>query len=127
MRRGRKDDSRGIDLPDDQNIVEVEEEGYRYPGKSQLDQTGLNTKMKGNITAEYVKRIKKLCRSKLNGGSLFSRTNAWAVGVVRYSAGIVDWADILSVDAGSLPRRNIGSATTRWLYRFTGNFAERMC
>ena len=111
MRRGRKDDSRGIDLPDDQNIVEVEEEGYRYPSKLQLDQTGLNTKMNGKITA--VKQIKKLCRSKLNSGNLFSRTNAWAVGVVRYSAGIVDWADILSVDAGSLPRRNIGSATTR--------------
>ena len=113
MWRGRKDDSRGIDLPDDQNIVEVEEEGYRYPSKLQLDQAGLNTKMKGKITAEYVKQIKKLCRSKLNGGNFFSRTNAWAVGVVRYSAGIVDWADILSVDAGSLPRRNIGSATTR--------------
>ena len=63
--------------------------------------------MKGKITAECVKRIKKLCRSKLNGGNHFSGSNAWAVGVVRYSAGIVDWADILSVDAGSLPRRNI--------------------
>ena len=40
MRRGRNDSS-GIDLPDDQHIVEVEEEGYRYPGILQLDQTGL--------------------------------------------------------------------------------------
>lgn len=49
MSRGRKVDSSGIDLPDDQHIGEVEEEGYRYLGILQLDQT-LNTKMKGKIT-----------------------------------------------------------------------------
>ena len=41
--------------------------------------------MKGKITSEYVRRVKKLCRSK------FKWHHAWAVGVVRYSAGIVDW------------------------------------
>ena len=30
-------------------------------------------------------------RSKFNGGNLVNGINAWAVGVVRYSAGIVDW------------------------------------
>ena len=47
--------------------------------------------MKGKITSEYVRRVKKLCRSKFNGGNLVSGINAWAVGVVRYGAGIVDW------------------------------------
>ena len=63
-----------------------------------LDQT-LNTKMKGKITAEYVRRVKKLCRSKLNGGNFIS-INAWAVGVVRWSAGIVDWTveELVSMD-----------------------------
>lgn len=50
MRKGRKDDNSGIDFSDDQHIGEVEEEGYRYIGILQLDQT-LNTKMKGKITA----------------------------------------------------------------------------
>ena len=90
MKRGRQIGSSGIDLPDDQHISEVEEEGYKYLGILQFDQT-LNTKMKDKITSEYVRRVKKLFRSKLNGGNMISNINAWAVGVVRYSAGIVDW------------------------------------
>ena len=45
MRRGRKIGSSGIDLPGDQHIREIEEEGYRYLGILQLDKI-LNTKMK---------------------------------------------------------------------------------
>ena len=33
---------------------------------------------------------------------------------------------ILSVDAGSLSRRNTGGATTRWDYKFTASYAESM-
>ena len=89
IRRGRQVGSSGIDLPDDQHIGEIEEEGYKYLGILQLDQT-LNTKMKGKITSEYIRKVKKLCRSKLNGGNLIYGINTWAVGVVRYSAVIVD-------------------------------------
>ena len=88
MRRGRLVGSSGIDLPDDQHIRKVEEEGYKYLGILQLDVT-LNTKMKDKITSEYVRRVKKLCRSKLNGGNIISGINAWVVSVLRYGAGIV--------------------------------------
>ena len=56
--------------------------------------------MKGKITSEYVRRVKKLCRSKLNGGNLISGINTWAVSVLRYSAGIVDWTveELVSMD-----------------------------
>ncbi|XP_068708265.1 uncharacterized protein [Montipora foliosa] len=90
MRRRRQVSSSGIELPDDQHIGEIEEDGYKYLGILQLDQT-LNTKMKGKITWKYIRRVKKLCRSKLSGGNLIDGINTWAVGVVRYSAGIVDW------------------------------------
>ena len=65
----------------------------------QLDKI-LNTEMKGKITSEYVRRAKKLCRSKLNGGNLISGINTWAVSVLRYSAGIVDWTveELVSMD-----------------------------
>ena len=79
--KGRQDGSNGIELPDDQHIGEIEEEGYKYLGILKLDQT-LNTKMKVKITSEYIRRVKKLCIDGIN---------TWAVGVVRYSAGIVDW------------------------------------
>ena len=90
IRRGRQVDSSGIDLPDDQHIGEIGEEGYQYLGILKLDQN-LNTKMKEKITSEYIRRVKKLCRSKLNGGNLIGGINTWAVGIVRYSAGVVDW------------------------------------
>ena len=99
IRRGRQVDSSGIDLPDDQHIGETREEGYKYLGILQLDQN-LNTKMKVKITSEYIRRVKKLCRSKLNGGNLIGGINTWAVGSVRYSAGVVDWtmAEMTSMD-----------------------------
>ena len=99
MRRGRQVGSSGIDLPDNQHIKEVEEDVYKYLGIMQLDKI-LNTKMKGKITSEYVRRVKKLCRSKLNGGNLISGINTWAVSVLCYSAGIVDWTveELVSID-----------------------------
>ena len=41
-----------------------------------------------------------MCRSKLNGGNLIGLINTWAVGVVRYSTGIVDWTmeEVASMD-----------------------------
>ena len=90
LRRGRQVASSGIDLPDNKHIREVEEEGYKYFGISQLDQT-LNTKMKGKITSEYIRGVKKLCRSKLSGGNLINGVNAWAVGELRYGASSLEW------------------------------------
>ena len=96
---GNEKGSSGTDLPDNQNIGEIDEEGYKYLAILQLDQT-LNTKMKGKITSEYTRGVKKLCTSKLNGGNLICGINTWAVSVVRYSAGIVDWTteEVASMD-----------------------------
>ena len=65
----------------------------------QLDKI-LNTKMKGKMTSEYVKGVKKLCRSKLNGRHLISGINTCAVSVLRCSAGSVDWTvvELVSMD-----------------------------
>ena len=46
--------------------------------------------MKGNKKAGYIRRVTKLCSSKLNGGSHISGIKAWAVDVVRCSAGTMD-------------------------------------
>lgn len=99
MTRGRKVDSSRIDQPDDQHIVEVEEEGYRFLGILLCDQT-LNTKMKDTTTAEYIRRVKKLCRSKLNSGNLITGINAWAASVARYSVGVMDWTveEVVNMD-----------------------------
>lgn len=52
MRRGRQVGSRGIELPEDQHIGEIEEEGYQYFGILWLEQT-LNTKKLLLLTVNY--------------------------------------------------------------------------
>ena len=90
LKRGRIVKSEGIDLPDGEKMKEIDKEGYKYLGVLQLDQT-LNNKMKTKIRNEYIRRVKKICKSKLNSGNLILGINSWAVGVIRYSGGIVDW------------------------------------
>ena len=48
-------------------------------------------KMRDKVKGEYYRRVRLLARSKLYAGNLVSGLNAWAVGVVRYSAGILNW------------------------------------
>ena len=40
---------------------------------------------------KYLRRVRKVAQSKLNGGNLVRAINTWAVSLVRYSGGIVDW------------------------------------
>ena len=47
--------------------------------------------MKEKIKKEYIKRLKAILKSKLNSGNTVKAINSWAVPVIRYSAGIVDW------------------------------------
>ena len=80
-------DISGIELLDDPHIGA---DGYRYLGILQLDRT-LSTKMKCKVTAEYTGRVKRLCTFKLNSRNRIRGINVWAIGVERYSAGILDW------------------------------------
>ena len=48
----------------------------------------MDRKMRDKVKVEYYRRVILLARSKLYGGNLVSGLNAWAVGVVRYSARI---------------------------------------
>ena len=47
--------------------------------------------MKMNVSTEYVRRIRKVFKSKLNGGNLNRGVNTWAVSLLRCSAALVSW------------------------------------
>ena len=47
--------------------------------------------MKETVSKEYIRRIRKFLGSKLNGGNITTAINSWAVSVIRYGAGIIDW------------------------------------
>ena len=47
--------------------------------------------MKLNVSKKYITRLRKVLKSKLNGGNLVREVNAWAVSLLRYLAAFVSW------------------------------------
>ena len=47
--------------------------------------------MKLNVSKEYSRRLRKVLKSKLNGGNLVRGVNTWAVSLLRYSAAFGSW------------------------------------
>ena len=91
MKRGKVVKSDGIGLPDGQNIRALEEqEVYRYLGFEE----GVSINNKSNqdtVRKEYLRRVRRILRSGLSGRNCFQAINTWAVSLVRYSGGILDW------------------------------------
>ena len=50
--------------------------------------------VKDRLSKEYVRRVKKVIRSKLNGGNMVRVINSWAVSLLRYSGGVVSWTKV---------------------------------
>ena len=48
--------------------------------------------MKKKATSEYLKRVHKVLKSKLNEGNTIQAINSWAVLVIMHTAGVIDWA-----------------------------------
>ena len=89
--KGKIMKSVGIELPDGKVIKSLEEgESYKYLGILEADKF-LEEKMKLNVSKEYVRRIRKILKSKLNGGNLVRGVNTWAVSLLRYSAAFPSW------------------------------------
>ncbi|KXJ09461.1 Retrovirus-related Pol polyprotein from type-1 retrotransposable element R2 [Exaiptasia diaphana] len=92
LKQGSKVHCEGILLPDGKEMSEMDESGYKYLGV--LEGADIMQKeMKQKVRDEYLRRVKLVAKSKLYGGNLIKAINAWAVSVVRYSAGILDWSD----------------------------------
>ena len=47
--------------------------------------------MKFNVSKEYIRRLRKVLKSKLNSGNLVRGVNTWEVSLLRYSAAFVSW------------------------------------
>ena len=78
-------------MPDGKVIKSLQEgESYKYLGILEADKF-LEEKMKFNVSKEYIRRIRKVLKSKLNGGNLVCGVNTWAVSLLRYSAAFVSW------------------------------------
>ena len=105
IKNGKRVECRGVVLPSGDVMKDVDEDGYKYLGVLQTE-VQMNREMKEKIEKEYLRRVKLLARSKLYAGNLIRGINAWAIGVVRYSAGILDWTE------GDLKRMDIKTRKT---------------
>ena len=76
----------GIELPNDEIIKEVGQEGYTYLGIVELD-TVKEDEMKGRTVREYKRRLRLVLKSKLNGRNKITAIHTWAVAIFRYEAG----------------------------------------
>ena len=91
MEKGKIVKSVGIELPDGKIIKLLQEgESYKYLGILEADKL-LEEKMKLNVSKGYIKRLRKVLKSKLNGGNLVGWVNTWVVSLLRYSAAFVSW------------------------------------
>ena len=76
-------------MPDCIVIKSLQEgESYKYLRILEADKV-LEEKMKLNVSTEYIRRLRKVLKSKLNGGNLVRGVNTWAVSLLRYSATFV--------------------------------------
>ena len=89
MEKGKIVKSVGIELPEVKVIKSLQEgESYKYLRILEAD-TFLEEKVKLNVSKEYIRRLRKVLKSKLNGGSLVRGVNTWAVSLLIYSAAFV--------------------------------------
>ena len=86
MKRGKVVKNEGISMPDGK-MKNIEEGGYKDLG----DRCVKHKEMKGQIKKEYIRRVRNILKSKLNGGNIISAINSRAVSIVRYGAGIISW------------------------------------
>ena len=90
MKRGKVVKSEGISMPDGKMMKNIEEGGYKYLGILEADGVK-HEEMKDQIKKEYIRRVRNILKSKLNGGNIILAINSRAVSIVRYGAGIISW------------------------------------
>ena len=80
----------GIHLPNQEIMEEIDENGYTYLENLELDEIKEH-EMKIKATAEYKRRLRLILKSKLNGKNKNQAINTWAVALLKYGAGIINW------------------------------------
>ena len=82
MKHGKIVRSEGIPMPDGKTMMNIEENGYKYLGILEADDVK-HDEMKDQIRKEYARRVRKILKSKPNGGNIISAINSRAVAVVN--------------------------------------------
>ena len=91
MEKGKIVKSVASELPNGR-VIKLLQEGESYKDLGIIEaHKFLQEKMKLNVSREYIRRIKKVLKSKLNSENLVCGVNTWSVSLLRYSAAFVSW------------------------------------
>ena len=89
MKRERKAEDNGSQMPGGIAIEDFDDEAYKYLGVQESAKIKIE-KVKLNVMQIYDRKVKKVLNLNLNRRKAFKVINVWAVAAVRYTAGIVD-------------------------------------
>lgn len=110
MQRGKLHKKAGIQL-EEGNIEELTDKPYKYLGIEEIEDIQHGT-TKEKVRKEFITRTKKIYQSKLSGHNKVTAYNQYAVPVIQYSAGIIDWTkeEILELDRKSRKIMNMNKS-----------------
>ena len=92
LKRGKVDKakSKGLNLPNGKLMKTIDEERYKYLGILEYDKVK-EKEMKTEFVREYKRRLRLISRSKLNRKNKIKAINSWAVAIMGYDAGVLEW------------------------------------
>ena len=79
-----------MNLPNGKLRLMIDEEGYKYLGALEYDKVK-EREMKTEFVRKYKRRLSLILRSKLNEKNKIKPINCWAVAIMRYGAGVLEW------------------------------------
>ena len=91
IKAGKKRTSENMQLDESSEIRELnEEEHYKYLGIDE-NECLQHAKMRDKVSKEYVRRVRKICKTQLINKNKITAINQLAMPVLTYSFGIIDW------------------------------------
>ena len=92
LKKGKVDKvkNRGLNLPDGKWIKTIDEKGYKYLDILEYDKVK-EKEMKAEFVREYKMRVTLILIPKLNGKNQIKVINSWAVAILKYGAGVLEW------------------------------------
>ena len=92
IERGKVKTNEGLELSiGTMQDVQVET-GYKYIEILQAYEN-MQTKVKEKASSLYLKRVKQVLKSKLNGPNKIQAINTYAMPVISYTGGIIQWTE----------------------------------
>ena len=94
IRKGKKVEGGSVEIEKDKFVEDLETDAkYTYLGIEE-NASLEHKKLREKARKEYIRRIKKICRSQLSPKNKITAINQMAIPVLAYGFGIIDWPQI---------------------------------